>query len=442
LNLQLEVINDSLEELLDKNRQTIRRYRGRLENHSRILIDDARAYLQLKKISNTDRRIMTVKALVDQVSDPEQNLQRIKDISRRVWNVEYNQQLAIPLKLLNTGTASEVFLTETNGQIGNSISRFGYAKKAVPKGVPPNPTTENLGILQGESLEGGMVLLNPPKLIARQVLSYRLNRKLGFNVIAVESFSTDTDGKTIGITAKANGKQLMKSQSVPAFSYPILNTEGGIDKIEVADALQIHAHIDFSRAEIQKNLSDLQLIDAITGQMDRHLGNIFIDEATGQVIGIDNDMAFPIDKLLPLTDNTLELFARVDGRLVYLPSQIDRDSAQRILDLTEEDLIDLLKGNDGDPERLNQDVDQAAIEHALTRLRAIKERIVELRDAGRLIGDQIQWGDITYDDTIENGTSQIGGKVVEHNYLARSVFAFEKAGDPSNPARRQEGQGM
>ena len=37
---------------------------------------------------------------------------------------------------------------------------------------------------------------------------------------------------------------------------------------------------------------DLQLIDALTGQVDRHGGNIFVDPKTGKVTGIDNDAAF------------------------------------------------------------------------------------------------------------------------------------------------------
>ena len=47
---------------------------------------------------------------------------------------------------------------------------------------------------------------------------------------------------------------------------------------------------------LQRSLNRLQLLDAICGQVDRHMGNLFIDkDATGKVTsvkGIDNDMAF------------------------------------------------------------------------------------------------------------------------------------------------------
>ena len=43
---------------------------------------------------------------------------------------------------------------------------------------------------------------------------------------------------------------------------------------------------------IQKGLSDLQLFDAISGQVDRHAGNIYVDPETGTVTGIDDDRAF------------------------------------------------------------------------------------------------------------------------------------------------------
>jgi hypothetical protein len=51
--------------------------------------------------------------------------------------------------------------------------------------------------------------------------------------------------------------------------------------------------INYANANIQKGLSDLEVLDYITGQTDRHAGNMFVDPESGKVTGIDNDLAFP-----------------------------------------------------------------------------------------------------------------------------------------------------
>ena len=112
--------------------------------------------------------------------------------------------------------------------------------------------------------------------------------------------SADTDGSVLGITGKAEGKQVMRNQKVPL----IVRGDDGGPKNNIEDTAQIYTHINLKDKRIQKNLSDLQLMDALTGQLDRHLGNIFIDSKTGKVTGIDNDMAFALGKTVNNTNNT------------------------------------------------------------------------------------------------------------------------------------------
>lgn len=50
--------------------------------------------------------------------------------------------------------------------------------------------------------------------------------------------------------------------------------------------------IDFADPRVKKGMSDLQLFDAVSGQVDRHGSNIFVDPATGAVTGIDDDWSF------------------------------------------------------------------------------------------------------------------------------------------------------
>ncbi len=428
---KIEELDKTLDKRLQLNRQLLRRFRARLDDQADALEKNAQSYLALKSSSRKGDKKAVVQDLIDRVSDPVQNLQRLKDVAREVWNADYNRQLAAPLKLLNTGTASEVFLAESNGEIGTTGARFGFAKKALQAGDEGNDTSFNLGFRE----EGP--LTESPNLIARQVLSSRLNRELKFNVVADEVFSTDTDGNVLGITGKAGGTQVMQSEAVSPFVHNFLKKDGSFDYSDVIDSIQIHAPIDFGDPQVQKNLSDLQLMDALTGQLDRHLGNIFIDETGKQVTGIDNDMAFPVDRARPLGSNVLAHFDEVNGKLVYLQEQIDRGSAEKILGLDENRLRDILSGRPDDPERL----EEAAVNHAITRLRAMKAKIQELKKAGKLIGDRVSWGEQTRSEAIANGTSQSFTGPVDHNYLARAVRGFQEADDQGNPAKRQGKQG-
>lgn len=420
------------------NRQVIRRYENALASRGDELIRNAKGYLDSKTLSATDSKQAAVRDLLQQASDPEQHLQRLKEATKAVWNADFPNLLAAPARLLNTGTASEVFLAETNGELGATGSRFGYAKKGMAKGDEPNATTTNLGI--PVSIRDGSLEQNP-NLIARQVVSSRLNRELGLTVIADEVFSADTDGKVLGVTAKAPGKQARRNQEVPL----LLRETDGNGAPTFEDTAFVFPHFNLSDARIQKNLSDLQVMDALTGQLDRHIGNIFIDDATGAVTGIDNDMAFALDSASTRTSNTLLTFKREEnGDLVYLQDQIDRGTAEKILAMTPEKLGEIIRGREGDPERMTGEEGDAAVRFAVERLNAMKARIRQLDGLGRLIGgpnDARQWGGTTFDEGIENGTARDGRRDVDLNYLARLKNAYEAAGRGNNPLMLQEGQG-
>jgi hypothetical protein len=84
---------------------------------------------------------------------------------------------------------------------------------------------------------------------------------------------------------------------------------------------EIYEWIDFRSPRIQKGLSDLQLFDAITGQLDRHGGNIFIDPQTGQVSGIDDDKSFGEGMSVANQGNT-------GGKYAGLPALVDEETAR------------------------------------------------------------------------------------------------------------------
>ncbi len=81
---------------------------------------------------------------------------------------------------------------------------------------------------------------------------------------------------------------------------------------------------DFENPVTQKEFADLQLIDYLTGQTDRHPGNIYVDSETGEVTGIDNDQAFGSQ-------------AKINADYHYGLPELDYDTAVRLKNMPEAD---------------------------------------------------------------------------------------------------------
>ena len=428
-------IDANLRTQIAANAALLTRHTDELARRAEQIVVDGRAYLLSKGITDPNDKQRIVADVVNQASDPDQHLQRLKEEAGSLWSAEFRHQLAKPAERLETGTASDVFLVETYGPIGGNERgvRTGYAKRALTQGDPPNDTTVNLGF---QDRDGG--LSTHPNLIARQVVSSRLARELGLDCIAHEVFSADADGRVAGITAKAAGTQVRRNLG--------RQTLIGADGRPRTDVVMEFARFNLEeKGALQKALSDLQMIDALTGQMDRHLGNIFIDEDGDPptVTGIDNDMAFAIDGPVTFTNNTLGSFVQVGfeprtetagekRHWKFDQEQIDAGTAARFMAMTDADLEMILSGRDSDPERLGD----AEIGYAKTRLAMIKTRIRELMNKVPS-GLITEWGP----DTMKQALANASRNGFDLNYASRIHLAYEAAGDPANLFSRQEVQG-
>lgn len=110
---------------------------------------------------------------------------------------------------------------------------------------------------------------NDPRLSARSVATYALAKELGMSEIP------HTDYAVHKIDGRFHAGSIMESAGEGA------TTIQGAAKLD-ADA----------KAAIRASLSRLQMFDLITGQTDRHQGNILVPKGGGAVRGIDNDLAF------------------------------------------------------------------------------------------------------------------------------------------------------
>lgn len=129
----------------------------------------------------------------------------------------------------------------------------------------------------------------------------------------------------------------------------IMNQAEGAPAAHVGKlADELHYEIHFT-AEAQKKLLNLQIIDIITGQIDRHMGNYFLqydrdDEAktftVKGVTGIDNDFAF---------GRSVEMNSRNTGTIFTLDKKyqygmIDKEMYEAMMSVSPELLVTNLEG--------------------------------------------------------------------------------------------------
>jgi hypothetical protein len=157
------------------------------------------------------------------------------------------------------------------------------------------------------AMQGNPNLGGDRNLLTRAVASTQVDQLIGTNVLSEEKFGVNENGQALGVSVQADGAGI-KSDF----------TTNGLKKECFLNARYVDENI-------QRGLSDLEAIDYITGQIDRHPGNIFIDTSTGKVTGIDNDLAFP-----QAPRQNLAASAEFKGT-ESLPRFIHEETAKRIL---------------------------------------------------------------------------------------------------------------
>lgn len=414
-----QLLNDQIAE----SDALLGRHRGALDVSGTSALAAAQSYLDTKTLSVTNARQRATHDLIAQMADPLQHDRRLRAIAREVWGVDYSHALALATTKINTATASDVYRATTVGTIGDSGTRSGYAKRALVVGDMGNDTTSNVG-----NAAKGALITEPPNLIARQVVSSRIAKQLGLNVLADEVFSVDTDGRTLGITAAAQGRQVMEKLG------PMTHVDPNDGEQRSRDASRF-AHFDLTQPGVQKGLADLLIMDAITGQMDRHPGNLFIDDRAGTVTGIDNDMGLPrTGRADASTPTSLILFERKTKppppTLKFLARQVDEVTARSVLALTDNQLEATIRGRPGDPERLGD----GEVELAKERLHAVQATIRELAAVPHPNGIISVWGLDTHAQAIRDGIQGEGTQFQkELNYLARADYYDGLAAGGTDP---------
>jgi hypothetical protein len=183
---------------------------------------------------------------------------------------------------------------------------------------------------------------------------------------------------------------------------------------------QVQQYVDYTDPRIQKGMSDLQLFDAITGQLDRHGGNIYVDPATGKVTGIDDDKSFGNGKAVAAITDRDPKATHYRG----LPEQVDEATALDILSKDPQELWTVLapKSSDGKP------LSNGEINDARRRLMAVQSYLRDLRDNGKLVK---VWNAQTYQKTMQYPNRSYLG-------VAADALATAFEGHVDNPGQFNE----
>lgn len=222
-------------------------------------------------------------------------------------------------------------------------------------------------------------------MAARAVMSSRVDQVLGTDVLSEERFATH-DGQVGVSSMQVDGESLRVDE---AASW---KRDGGA---QGGATYQNHLDFDVSQGSVQRDLSNLQVNDYLTGQVDRHAGNMFYDDKTGRLRGIDNDLAFG--------DRFNERFGDPDTGMAKhvneLPKFIDAATAARIVQIDLLDYWEMLQGDAEDPQRLTMAEATDGMER-MARLQTHVERLMakargeDVDVDGQIVGE---WNDDTFD---------------------------------------------
>lgn len=234
-----------------------------------------------------------------------------------------------------------------------------------------------------------------PNYGARSVAMYRIDQLLGANVTAKAEFAVH-DGKLGTVTETAKGKQAVDVNFA-------LNSE---------QQKQQPGTVSVDDPVLQRAMNKLQILDALCGQLDRHQGNWVIDvnEETGKVngvTGIDLDMAFGSEMQGIETDEG-------GGSENYLgmPSIVDQEFGNRLLEISEMDIRNTLKGL----------LAESEINATISRFTKVQSKVRELKDQGKLTAT---WdGAVALDNRVKTPTIRAGHKTYGSQMSGNAITAL------------------
>jgi len=326
----------------------------------------------------------------------------INDATRVAFEVEGE------MRPLGKGAVNQVFRGEVRMASGERM--VGVFK----------PEISALGELPDAAASSG-IDTERPQWACRNIATSRLDQQLRFNLVPptglavvqgklgivmemAEGISPQVDGN---VKMKLAPAQAARLRDDPAMRDTVLREQGfqdgghvDGDELVVAHAGGARVAMDFDDPGLRRELTKLQWLDGLTGQVDRHAGNYFVSRgptAGVKVTAIDNDLAF--GQKLRAAGDVYSPGGVYKG--AQLPGVVDRATCDALKGLTPGTVAVLCEG------LLNQN----EIEATQRRLADIHTHLNKLEQAGHVIesgaGDAV-WASPGVDERLGVNLQDVG----------------------------------
>lgn len=337
-------------------------------------------------------------------------IRQVLDRSRTLMLSEYHRLHVPHTESTKLGHCIEGNLVAPMARLGSGACNTVYlGTYRFPGG------SEFTGVFKKETSVGGgwvadQIGINPanPQFGMRNIATYRLNQLLGLDVIPRTEFGTHQGrlGIVMGLapgsspvktdyefelTGKsgdpsldflADKKAVLEKLSPSALQS--VASRNGLEELRFdGDRLMAVGNVDvdikFEDPALLEGLNDLQWLDALCAQGDRHCGNYLVEHNTEgkvtRVTGIDNDQSFG-EKIRDPNDIKFGSDTASYGfHGCSLPDVISLKTAQALKQLTSEKLRDTLSGL----------LTKGEIDACVERLEAIKKRVADLEGSAGVI---------------------------------------------------------
>jgi hypothetical protein len=236
------------------------------------------------------------------------------------------------------------------------------------------------------------------QLLSRAVATYEVDKLLQLNVCAEEKFGLDDQGQLFGISVQCDGVGVRNQRGTNDFG----------------ESQTCFLKTNYANAQVQKGLYDLEVLDYITGQIDRHAGNIFIETFSGKVTGIDNDASFPEIA----RDEMLTRSPAICNKAVRdMPRMMHTDTADKIAAINPEELR--LKLQSVRPPNCGEGLSVAEIDGAVQRLMDLQSHIAKAKRGQGSLEIVTEFNQETYDRALndQKKVGRVDGVTPRTSYL-------------------------